>query len=168
MVCSKCKRMQHFHCASIKDDSERQMYLTGTETFSCNICLASGPVAVKPSISTAQDINRSIEESSNINENCSNVVHSAVGNRTSSQENVVATQATENENTTSVCQTTGQDTQENHSEVTIRRLQSEITRLTAVYTEKETRLLTENGTLKESLRQSLALVEKERETKEVL
>ena len=38
--CSNCQGKQHFKCASVNDESQRQMYLTGGEIFICNRCFS--------------------------------------------------------------------------------------------------------------------------------
>ena len=44
IVCCQCGMKQHFHCASIKDESERRLYLDGGVPFTCNMCFAEGSV----------------------------------------------------------------------------------------------------------------------------
>ena len=64
MRCSSCKKKQHFNCAGIRDDDERQIFLTGSLEFICDNCVSDKKTTVqgpnsKPCTETGQRSNPS-------------------------------------------------------------------------------------------------------------
>ena len=168
MSCISCSRKQHFKCANIRSEDERQLFLSGEEVFTCNECIQSqadeissvtrkNTITVPPAHSspTLASVEREIED---------NIQHVVVTNEPN--ETVV-----EPNNDESL-----KKPEENHeikgtdqsNQILIRRLREQISRMKDEYALKETQLNEEISNLKEAYRRCLAECEKERDTKETL
>ena len=202
--CNLCSMKQHFYCAGIKVETERNMYLSGSMPFTCNNCFAEGgvmlddtssyptdfegllpgelvsPAVVESSINkTTEDTNRQLHIPAQIlkeNERNDLVAQIESTNETNySTEPIIgevsaATGSNSSNNNCPVSQIRedSRNDQANHDRITIRRLQNEISQLKSDHLKSKEKYEGEINTLKESLRQSIAECEKEKETRATL
>ena len=163
MICSSCKQKQHFNCARLKLESEREKFLTGKERFICSKCLP---------IYTIEGIDSSFEEQSideDSNWDMSNNLNPAPGFQKEETSGVVnfPSQAVAPQNTPPE-QNSESATEVNMDKVTIKRMQQEMIKMREEHTNKHNALNEEIDTLREAYRRCMADYEKEKETRETL
>ena len=191
--CNLCKMKQHFHCAGIKVESERNMYLVGGMPFTCNKCFAEGGVILDDTSSSLVSpvvvenlINKSIEGTNpqlqvavqTLDEDRRNEPIPQVDdtNKTkystgpNGEQGIATIRSGRKNDNCYVSQTIIErsNDQANHDKTTIRRLQNEISQLKADHLKTKEKYEVEVSTLKESLRQSIAECEREKETRVTL
>ena len=177
--CVKCGNKQHFQCANIKEAAEREMFLSGGEPFVCNKCFSDAGVFLDmPGITEGNDDDIHFQRSrdNDIQENMEDVI------KESSRGNPILQVNPNSELQTVIeCSQSGRSTAEIHrignrdhtselnsDKLLIRRLQCEISQLNAKHEEIQRNLIIENDRLKESLRVSIADLEREKVTKDTL
>ena len=154
MACISCKRKQHFNCASIRDEKERESYLSGTEIFTCSKCIHKLPAVESENFRSDPSLTKISFETSHTIENVSGIKLGECKNETPTIDESVTIKNLKSEI--------------ERQSILIRRLREEIKREKEEYTNKETMLTEEKDSLKEAYRRCLADCEKEKETKETL
>ena len=192
--CTNCQGKQHFKCASVNDESQRQMYLTGGEVFICNRCFSEVDISLFNSSSSQEVVQGKITAGTEYDEVSSVPIPSGETDNNLASNTVLITEAEYDETpisqqmaddrdiamnlTTQVSnsglildhtsQQQNNGIKEGHDTIMIRRLQAEITKLKTEHVESKRKMEIELGELREAYRQSCANYERERETKNAL
>ena len=173
VLCSKCNRRQHFNCAGIKNESERDLFLSGSELFVCNKCFADVGVSLDESRSSADDMAVQNIIPGNVDQHKSTTSNKTVDNSITANTNFIefaeADLKDHQNDTNKPCQQNLINPNcQIQDKIMIRRLQDEIMRLNINHEDRIKKLSDENNNLKESLRRCIADLEKEKETKDTL
>ena len=164
MRCTKCGEKQHFNCANIKTESERQMFLTGKEPFRCNNCLNKTHFEIcnQEEPIAEQDVHITKEVGSN------EIVSDVIDKK---NIQVIPKQSLKLPETKKAEISNNADNRENSSvtdKIMIRRLQDQLSQLEAAHTNEVNKLNEEINQLREAYRRCTLEKEKEKDIKETL
>ena len=154
MACLTCNRKQHFNCANIRDDNERQLFLTHKEDFRCSKCIH---------INTPEII---YEESQQNLEGVTSPVETTI-NEAEDRGPTLQIEAPR-ESGKSVESSINSEHSDQSKEIMIRRLKEEVKRIQEESNVKEQKLNDQIDSLKEAYRLCVTKLEKEKDTRETL
>ena len=154
MACLTCKRKQHFNCANIRDDNERQLFLTYKEDFRCSKCIH---------INTPEVIH---EESERNLEEVTIPVETTI-NETEDRRPPLQIEGPR-ESGNSMEPSSNSDHSDQSKEIMIRRLKEEVKRIQEESNTREQKFNDQIESLKEAYRLCVTKLEKEKDTRETL
>ena len=192
MTCVTCNRKQHFNCASLRDEEERNLFLSGMEDFKCSNCIQGVSQCFKPTNeSLALDPTNNREgielvptvtgggrdelnpSEESLTDDICLIPDDRMPSKSKKEKNKgisfsvpeVSTQIAPEENVKDKEQVIPS---ENGNRLLIRRLQDQICKLNEEHAKKEQQLSSEIDSWKEAYRRSVAECEKEKDTRETL
>ena len=171
IACCKCNHKQHFKCAGIISDAEREVFLSNSEQFVCSKCLPNHQITIDIS-DDPPVLAKNIEEEDKPPENTRNQdkdIPDGV-NIKPIERSVTDTSLDDptNDNNSKPVENSARDGHLNVDKLTIRRLQQDMTKLIEEHEKKQSQLEDEISTLREAYRRCMNDYEREKDTKETL